>query len=137
MDGLLRCVVAELYLEPVVITDEEYVDGLIAEVQVVNLGFCPVGGQVGIDRNGVGRGIKVDAEESAKSRDDDHGAGPELVAGAAAHGNVEIAGKKFGDCAGILGPGEVNILHEHLLAGEWVIGAVLGEGCPAREERPD
>src|SRR5580698_5526001 len=106
-------------------------------MHVFNLRMIPVGGEVGVDCDGVGGSVEGDAEEAAQGWGDDHGAGPELMAGAAAEGDEEVSGEKLGYGAGVLGPGQVNILHEHLLAGEGLVGAVFGQGGPAGEERPD
>jgi hypothetical protein len=67
---------------------------------------------VGVDGDGVGGGVEGDAEEAAQGGRDDHGAGPELMAGAASEGDEEVAGEEFGDGAGVLGPGQVDVLHE-------------------------
>ncbi len=54
--------------------------------------------------------VDADAEEAAQGGRDDHGARPELVAGAAAKGNEEVAAEEFGVGAEVLGPGEVGVL---------------------------
>src|ERR1700728_130647 len=106
-------------------------------MEIADVSMVPVGGEVGVYCDGVGGGVYVDAEEAAQGWGDDHGAGPELMAGAAAEVDEEVSGEKLGYGAGVLGPGQVHILHEHLLAGDGVVGAVFGQGGPAGEERPD
>ncbi len=110
---------------------------ILPHVQAEDRRRFPFGGEVGVDGDGVGGGVEGDAEEAAQSRRDDHGAGPELMAGRAAEGDEEVAREELGDGAGVLGPGEVDVLHEHLLAGEGLPRAVFGQGGPAGEEGPD
>ena len=57
--------------------------------------------------------------------------------GAASEDLEILAGEEFGDVAEILGPGEVGVLHQVLVAGEGLAGAVFGQRDPAGEERPD
>ena len=89
-----------------------------------------------VHRDGLGLRVDVDAEEAAEGRRDDHGRRPQLVAGAAAEGHKIIAAEQLGHRAQVLRAGQIGVLHQQLIAGQRLVGAVLGQGRPAGKQRP-
>ena len=83
--------VPQLYLQSSVVAAKQESDLLAREVEITDLRVVPVGGEVGVYCDGVGGGVQADAEEAAQGWGDDHGAGPELMAGAAAEGDEEVS----------------------------------------------
>ena len=108
-----------------------------AERNAVNRKMAPLVRNVRRESERGVDGVGFQTEKSAQERAHHHGGGPDLVRGAGGERLVVVPGEHFGDVAGGTASGEAGIGLQIQISGEWTMIAILGDGGPAGEERPD
>ena len=108
-----------------------------SDVDVSDRECGPAGGNVGREGECMRSGIGVKTEEATQQRRHDHGCGPSLIGSGSREVLEVVAGENLGDVTDRASRSELGIGQQAGVAGKRAMIAILADGGPSGEERPD